>query len=208
MRLTRLENSFDCCEQLAKELTKDNTEICQSRKEQRSDKLQKKTTWTTDRTMVCLGLEDRLEHNVLSSTYNHVFFINREAPPDTYPLRDTQKTCQIQSTLNFNSFIVSDLSCSCPRCRINLSDVENCLCKEHRNIEHRPMRLRSDNDDENSDDIGNLTIPQLKDICALHGLPRSGVKSVLTTRITTHLSAMSPATVNEEEAIFEMESET
>ena len=78
------------------------------------------------------------------------------------------------------------------------------MCKDERNIEKRNFGVRNDNDDnDNDDDISNLTCHELRDIYGLHSLPRGGVKSALITRITNHLDAVAPPTIDDEEMIFE-----
>ena len=60
-------------------------------------------------------------------------------------------------------------------------------------------------DDEDTDSIGNLNFKALRDMCRLYGLPRGHVKSTRITRITAHVSTIVPPTVDDEEALFENE---
>ena len=98
-----------------------------------------------------------------------------------------QKLFQIFPDTTTNDFIISHLPCSCPSCRETPTNVDNCMCKEHRNIARRSVRISNDtDDDEEGDNTTNLTVKELKDMCWLCGLPVSGRKELLAARIVTH----------------------
>ena len=162
MKLTRVANAFDCCKQLSKELTKDKTDYFTQLKHQRSELLMKKSAFTTDRIFVCLGIEDKAEYNVISSTHQRIFYINRTNIPDIKPIKDTHRLYQIQASLLSSEFTISYLPCSCLNCRTNPSDINTYLHKDERNIEKRKFSVRNDDDDNNNDDdISNLTCKEL-----------------------------------------------
>ena len=97
--MTRVANAEDCYRHLSQHLTRDSTNSIKwdECKSTRSSKIKEKTTWTTDSTYVCLGVDDedecaRLTTSPADTSPNHIFFINRNHVPDMQPIKDTQKT--------------------------------------------------------------------------------------------------------------------
>ena len=166
MKLTRSSNTFDCYKHLSKELTKTeaNSNKWSDLIQYRYPDITKKTTWTTDQTHVCLGVELLDEFNTLSSTYSNIFHIDRDNMPGIKAIPGTQKIYSIFPDISNNEFITSVLPCSCPSCRINPTNISNCIFKNERDIQRKKIREMSDNDDEEEEDIISLSHAELKDV--------------------------------------------
>ena len=138
MKLTRVANVSDCYYHLSRELSKDNTRKYQTYINTRSPLIKGKTTWTTDKTFICLGIENRDEYIKLSTNDQNIYHIDRTNIPDIQPVADTQKIYQIHpsinNTNNTTSFVTSFLPCSCPKCCIDPTDTTNCQYRQERNI--------------------------------------------------------------------------
>ena len=195
-------NAFDCCDRLSKDLTQTQPDPkWQTHIDNQSESIIKKGTWFTDRTMVCLGVEDHSEHLSLSSNHQHIYHIDRENAPDIKPIPQTHKLFQITPERNHASgskyFITSSLPCSCLPCRKDPTNVESCLCAADRNIEKKLIKQAGENEDD--DDITNLLCEDLRDICRLHNLPHAGTKKFLLLRVIPYLQALSDVDVDNNE---------
>ena len=92
---------------------------------------------------------------------------------------------------------MSNLLCSCLSCRRNPTNIQNCKFENKRGFEKRKIRLPDKEEKENEDDITNLTVKELKNICQLHRLAFSSRKDQLVSIIIPHIKGLS-AIINQE----------
>jgi len=148
MKLTRVANAFDCYKLLTPELTKDDSNLSKwdYYVNTRNQLITEKTTWTTDRTMVCLGVEGIDEYTALTNdpSNQYIFHIDRSNYPDIKPIKDTHQIYQIYPKPNQTSdtkhLIVSSLPCSCLSCMIDPTNISSCTYRNERKIERRLVR--------------------------------------------------------------------
>ena len=95
MKLTRVANAHDCYRHATVKLTRtdSNNITCNEAMTNRSEEITNETTWTSDRTIVCLGVEDLEKHDELSPNHPHLFCINRtnDDANDIRPIKDTHE---------------------------------------------------------------------------------------------------------------------
>ena len=81
--------------------------------------------------------------------------------------------------------------CSSPKLRKDPTNDNDYPCKNERRTCLRVVKERNENSDEEEQGLSSLNCTELRDICSSHGLPKSGVKDDLVSRITTFVQGLS-----------------
>ena len=165
----------------------------------------RKTTWKTDRTTVCLGIENHNQCNELFPHCPNLFHIDRESTTDDMrPIADIHKIFQFfpkpptpNQPSNQEQFIISFLPCAYPSCRIDPTHVDNCKHKEECNIQVRDVKKVSSNENNDENELGLLSKNELKEACRTCNLPVGRNKPDLMKCVEEHFEILS-AVLDEE----------
>jgi len=199
MKHDRCANAYDCYLKLTRDLTKNGQEDVNQKwlKWERNldQKILQKTALKTNRTFIGLGTEHTEEYDRLTSLGNqHIIYTDRKSIPDMAPIVGTQSLYQLQGDSNKVSAGVWNLHtavlpCSCPPCRFNPSNRTACVYKHDRDLKTNIVSLKTINDDNNDDTngINKLTVPQLREELRTRGLKLNGNKPELMARLVHHL---------------------
>ena len=147
-------------------------------------KILKKTKFMQTRFMSAYTCETADDFNLKRTELPHVVLCNRNNTPDPYPVKGTREIFEIVSTnTNENGIFkvkVAELQCSCIHCRNN--ETDSCTHKVY--LKRKYINMASTElSREIAAPLNILSKPELQSRCHAKGLPVSGVKSVLISRL-------------------------